>query len=84
MNCPARVTKVKSRTPKHPARLRHEISRVYLKRLAKGMLIAIAVLLASATVLAVSGCATGHVREVCGTLPDGSEFCTLIKEHGHA
>lgn len=26
----------------------------------------------------LTGCAA-QVREVCGTLPDGSEFCTLIR-----
>ena len=29
----------------------------------------------------LTGCAS-QVREVCGTLPDGSEFCTLIRSAG--
>lgn len=29
----------------------------------------------------LTGCAA-QVREVCGTLPDGSEFCTLIRSAG--
>jgi hypothetical protein len=47
------VAKVKSRTPKHPAPLRQEISQAYLRHLAKWMLIAIAVLLVSAAVVGV-------------------------------
>jgi hypothetical protein len=50
-DCPARVAKVKRRVPKHPTPLRQEISRVYLRHLAKWMLICIAVLLASAVVV---------------------------------
>ena len=50
-DCPVRVAKVKSRTPRHPAPLRREISHVYLRHLAKWMLIAIAVLLVSAAVV---------------------------------
>jgi hypothetical protein len=50
-NCPVRVARVKSRTPKHPAPLRREISHVYLRHLAKWMLIVIAVLLVSAAVV---------------------------------
>jgi hypothetical protein len=53
-DCPVRVAKVKSRTPRYPTPLRQEISRVYLRHLAKWMLIAIAVLLVSAAVVGVS------------------------------
>ena len=53
-DCPVRVAKVKSRTPKYPRPLRQEISRVYLRHLAKWMLIAIAALLVSAAVVGVS------------------------------
>jgi len=43
-DCPARVAKIKRRVPKHPTPLRQEISRVYLKHLAKWMLIVIVLL----------------------------------------
>jgi hypothetical protein len=53
-DCPVRVARVKSRTPRYPAPLRREISHVYLRHLAKWMLIAIAALLVSAVVVGVS------------------------------
>jgi hypothetical protein len=52
-DCPVRVARVKSRAPKHPAPLRHDISRVYLRHLAKWMLIILAVLLVSAAIVGV-------------------------------
>lgn len=27
----------------------------------------------------ITACAATITREVCGTLPDGSEFCTILK-----
>ena len=53
-DCPARVAKVKQRTPKNPAPLRQEIRRVYLRHLAKWMLICIAVLFAAAIAAGVA------------------------------
>ena len=53
-DCPARVAKVKQRTPKHPAPLRQGISQIYLKHLAKWMLICIAVLFAAALIAGVT------------------------------
>lgn len=50
-DCPARVAKVKNRAPKHPAPLREEIRNVYLRHLAKWMLVIIAVLFAAAFVV---------------------------------
>jgi hypothetical protein len=83
MNRPVRVAKI-GRKDHAPAPLPASLWRAYLRHLAKWMLITLAVLLVSATVLSVSGCSTWHAREVCGALPDGSEICTGVKERGHA
>ncbi len=37
-------------------------------------------LLALALSATLAACAS-TAREVCGTLPDGSEFCTIIRSH---
>ena len=31
------------------------------------------------TAALLTACAAPTTREVCGTLPDGSEFCTILK-----
>lgn len=48
---PASVAKVGRRTPKHPQPLRTQRQRGYLRHLARAMLAAIAVMLASALVM---------------------------------
>lgn len=75
-DCPARVAKVKSVTPMAQP-LPPSPWRRHLRELAKWMLVVVAVRMLT-TIGALLGCAQQPV-ETCGTLPDGSEFCTLLK-----
>ena len=47
------------------------------RHLARWMLLCALAITAAAVVVSMTGCA--QAREVCGTLPDGTEYCTIVK-----
>lgn len=71
------VAKIKARIPGPEPLMPHPWRR-YLRHLARWMLVCALTMLAAATVLPLVGCAA-PTTEVCGTLLDGSEFCTILK-----
>ncbi len=63
------------KAPRRPMSTTH-LWRRHLRPLAHWLLVCTLALVAAVLVLPLVGCATS---EVCGTLADGSEYCTIVK-----